>query len=208
MAIHYDIEQNTDEWLSMRVGRVGGSSIGKIMANYGKSFGQPAQDLAVKIAIEQITGERNENGYTNVHMERGHEQEPIARALYEEKFFCDVQRGGFFEEGDDVGVSPDGLVYEDGLIEIKSVIETVHFATVKRGKFDPLYQWQLYLNLKVSGREWIDFVSFCATFPEGKRLFVSRVTREECQEQFGMIDTRIDKFRIAVNDAKSIILSQ
>ena len=80
-------EQNTDEWFELRLGKVTGSSIAKIMANYGKAFGNPAKDLAVDLAVEQLTGKRKENNYSNSHMARGHEEEPIARALYEDKFF-------------------------------------------------------------------------------------------------------------------------
>ena len=69
-----DCQQNTDEWLDMRAGKVTGSAIGKIMANYGKSFGEPAKKLAVDIAVERITGKRiTTNDYKNSHMERGHE---------------------------------------------------------------------------------------------------------------------------------------
>jgi hypothetical protein len=201
----HPVEQNSEEWLQLRTGRIGGSSIGKIMANYGKVFGQPAKDLAVKIALEQITGNRTENGYSNAHMERGHEQEPVARMLYEETYFCDVFPGGYFSSGDMVGVSPDGLVYDDGLIEIKSVIDTVHFSTIKRGRFDPSYQWQLYFNLMVTGREWIDFVSFCSDFPEGKKLFVDRVTKNESEEQFDMIRKRVEEFMVMVSEAREVI---
>jgi len=202
--IFHDIEQNTDEWLDMRVGKVGGSSIGKIMSNFGKAFGSPAHDLAVQIAIEQITGIRQENGYTNEHMQRGHEQEPIARALYEDEFFCTVSNGGFFENGD-IGVSPDGLVDDDGVIEIKSVIPTVHYSNVERGTFDPSYKWQLFFNLQQTGREWIDFVSFCAGFPEGKRLYTYRIFRKDAGVVFSMIDTRMDEFRKLVETKKSVI---
>jgi hypothetical protein len=204
-AIYHDIEQNSDEWFLLRAGRVGGSSIGKIMANYGKAFGQPAKDLAVKIAIEQITGKPIESTYTNGHMERGHEQEPIARALYEETTFCDVSNGGYFSMFSDQGVSPDGLVGEDGLIEIKSVIESVHYATVKRNSFDPSYIWQLYYGLMVTGREWVDFVSFCSNFPEGKRLYIHRVEADNCCKEFNMIDVRFSEFRQLVEEAKTTI---
>lgn len=202
-----DVEQNTDEWMNLRVGRIGGSSIGKIMANYGKSMGQPAKDLAVKIALEQITGRKTDGGYSNGHMERGHEQEPVARMLYEETYFCEVANGGYFISGEDIGVSPDGIV-DDGIIEIKSVIDTVHYATVKRNKFDPSYQWQLYFNLLVTGKKWIDFVSFCADFPEGKRLFVDRVYPEQCSDYFSMIKSRLEEFRSAVEEAKTVILTE
>ena len=202
--IFHDVDQNSDEWLDMRVGKIGGSSIGKIMANYGKAFGDPAHGLAVQVAIGQITGVRQDGGFSNEHMDRGHEQEPIARSLYEQEYFCTVSNGGFFENGD-IGVSPDGLVDDDGVIEIKSVIQTIHFATVKRGKYDPSYKWQLYFNLQQTERDWIDFVSFCATFPEGKRLFVDRIYRDKSQAEFEMIDTRLGEFRRLVDEKKDVI---
>ena len=202
--VFHDVEQQTDQWFQLRCGHIGGSSIGKIMANHGKAFGQPAHDLAVKIAIEQITGNPQESNYTNQHMERGHEQEPIARALYEETFFCRVGNGGFYED-DIYGVSPDGRVDDDGLIEIKSVIYTVHYANIARGSYDPSYKWQLFLELKVSEREWIDFVSFCSTFPEGKRLYTFKLNREECDKEFGLIDERMGQFRELVSEKKRII---
>lgn len=207
LATFHQVEQNTEEWEQLRVGRVGGSSIAKIMANYGKAFGQPAKDLAIRIAIEQLTGIKNDSGYSNGHMERGHEQEPVARALYEDMYFCEVDGGGYFSLGEDEGVSPDGLVYDDGLIEIKSVIETVHFANIKRGCVDPSYAWQVYNELRITGREWNDFVSFCATFPEGKRLFVYRVYAKDCAEKFEMINSRMCEFRELVDQAKQTILA-
>lgn len=199
-----DIRQNCDEWLSMRAGKVGGSSIGKIMANYGKAFGDPAKKLAVNLAIEQMTGEPILSPYSNDHMLRGHEQEPIARALYEDLYFCDVTNGGMFDNGR-TGISPDGLVYDDGIIEIKSVIASVQFATVKRNDIDPSYKWQCYFNLKESGRDWLDYVSFCAEFPEGKRLFVRRINKHDATAQFEQIDTRLDEFWKLVDETKKII---
>ena len=65
-----DVPQNEDEWFDLRVGRVGGSSIGKVMANEGKPFGKPAHDKAVQMALEKIRGRSYESGYTNAHMER------------------------------------------------------------------------------------------------------------------------------------------
>ena len=200
----FDIEQNTEAWLDLRVGNIGGSSIGTIMANFGKPFGDPAHKLAVNIAIERITGKRLGDNYMNEHMQRGHEQEPIARALYEQTNFCEVANGGYFLDGHN-GVSPDGLVYDDGMIEIKSVIAPVHFKTISRDKFDPSYKWQLFFNLKTAGREWIDFVSFCSEFPEGKRLFEDRVYKDGCTETFKMIDERLAEFEDLITDKISTI---
>ena len=198
-----DVEQNTEEWLDLRMGKVGGSSIGKIMANYGKAFGNPAHDVALKIALEKITGQREESGFTNSHTERGHEQEPVARMLYEQKTFSKVTNGGYYDVSEYVGISPDGLVGDAGIIEIKSVIATQHFPTIKRGSFDPKYKWQIYFNLKSSGRKWIDYVQYCSEFPRGKQLFIDRVVA--CDDFFKMIDIRMAEFERLVKDKIKII---
>ena len=176
------------------------------MANYGKAFGEPAKKYAVNIAIEQITGNAISSGYSNEHMERGHEQEPIARMLYEDEYFCDVDNGGFYEDGE-VGCSPDGSVGAGGAIEIKSVIATTHYANVKRGALDPAYKWQCHGNLLFMGREWLDFVSYCADFPEDKQLFIHRITKENSAKEFEMINYRIDEFKDLIASSKELILN-
>ena len=200
-----DVQQNTDEWFALRVGRFGGSTVGKIMANFGKAFGDPAHKEAVRIALEKIKGVQSLNNYQNEHMERGHEQEPIARQLYEDKKFCDVTNGGYFIVDDNVGVSPDGLVGYDGIIEIKSVINTVHFDTVKRNAYDPKYKWQLCFNLKCSCREWIDYVEFCADFPEDKKLFIQRLTPDDFKQEYAMINERVPQFLELIKEKINVI---
>ncbi len=211
-----DIEQNTDEWLQLRAGKVGGSSIGSVMAFHNavyktgprkgepKDLGESAHKLAAKIAIEQITGKPILSTFSNAHMDRGHEQEPIARVLYEDRFFCDVTNGGFYDNGR-TSVSPDGLVYDDGMLEIKSVISSVQLETIKRGGIDPKYKWQCNFELKESGRDWLDYVSFCADFPEGKRLYVHRIHRKEAELNFMAIDRQLKRFWSLVDENKKLI---
>jgi hypothetical protein len=199
-----DIEQNTDEWFQLRSGRLTSSKLGVIMANFGKSFGEPAKKYAVNIAVEQITGNPIASNYSNDHMERGHEQEPVARMLYEEETFCEVSNGGFFSSAF-VGCSPDGLVLDCGAIEIKSVISSVHYANVKRQGVDPAYKWQCIANLMFTGRDWLDFVSYCADFPEDKKLFIHRMHKSKCQNEFVMIKDRIEEFKKLVTESKKII---
>lgn len=201
-----DIAQNTDEWFALRGGRLTSSKLGVVMASYGKAFGEPAKKYAVNIAIEQITGQAIPSDYSNAHMQRGHEQEPIARMMYEDDTFCDVADGGFFMS-EFVGCSPDGLVDNDGVIEIKSVIATTQYATVKRQSLDPSYKWQCIGNLKFTGRDWLDYVSYCADFPEDKQLFIHRLNKESYQEEFKMIDLRIEEFKKLVIQSKEIILN-
>lgn len=197
----HDILQNNDTWLLMRSGKATGSAIAKIMANYGKAFGDPAKKLAANIAVEQLTGKNIRSTYSNDHMQRGHEQEPVARMLYEETYFCDVENGGFFDNGF-TGCSPDGLVDDNGSIEIKSVIASVQYATLKRGAYDPAYKWQLNFNLKETGRDWIDYVSFCQEFPDNRKLIVYRMDKDEQQKEFRMIDDRLAEFERLVDEIK------
>lgn len=176
--VWHDVEQNGDEWLNLRLGKATASQFGTFMANDGAAFGDPAKRYALQLALERITFQRSAYSFRNDDMDRGHAQEPIARALYESETFCPVQGGGFFDCGD-YGDSPDGLIGSDGVLEIKSVIAPVHYATLKRGTFDPSYKWQLVGHLDCTGRDWVDFVSYCADFPEGAQLLIYRVTRDD-----------------------------
>lgn len=202
----HDVDQNGSDWHQLRSGKITGSAIGKAMANYGKAFGEPAKKYAVEIALQQITGKSTGGGYSNEHMERGHEEEPLARMAYEDEYFCDVTNGGFFECGD-LGCSVDGLISTDGVIEIKSAIPSIHYARIARQSFDPAYKWQLVSNLKFTDREWIDFVSYCSDFPEDKRLYVHRSYKADFVEEFKMVDKRIAEFRHLIAKTKATILN-
>jgi hypothetical protein len=204
--IHHDIPQNTDDWLDYRMGKITSSCFGEVMANEGNAFGDPAKDYALQLALVRITGVRYESTFTNSHMERGHEQEPLARMLYEDTFFCDVDNGGWFDCGN-IGCSPDGLVGTDGEIEIKSVTAKVHYANVKRNNIDPTYKWQIYGNLKYTGRQWIDFVSFCDEYPVGKKLFVYRVHRSECDDVFARLERRLADFEMLVQKTMKEVMA-
>lgn len=180
--IWFDLEQNTDLWFGLRLGKATASNFGTIMANYGKAFGDPAKRYALQLALERVTGQKAEFSFKSDDMERGHVQEPVARMLYEDTQFIEVTNGGFFDCGT-YGDSPDGLVGAHGVLEIKSVTAAVHWATVERGSFDPAYRWQLVGHLDCSGREWVDFASYCSDFPEASQLIVYRQDRDDFKEE-------------------------
>lgn len=189
----HNVEQNTDAWTALRCGKVTASNFGCFMANEGKAFGDPAKRYALQVALELATGKKAEVGFSNDHTERGHEQEPIARMLYEQEHFTTVSNGGFFECGN-YGDSPDGLVDGDGVIEIKSVIAPTHYATMRRGNFDPSYRWQLVGHLDCSGRDWVDFISYCSEFPQHNQLLVYRLRRDECADELARLAARRSEF--------------
>lgn len=198
----HDVEQNTDAWYELRLGKATASNFACFMANYGKAFGDPAIRYALKIALERSTGRRAEYSFSNEHMERGHEHEPVARMLYEEENFVDVLNGGFFDCGD-YGDSPDGLIGTDGVVEIKSVIAPTHYATLRRGSFDPSYRWQLVGHLECTGRQWVDFVSYCADFPEPLQLITHRLHRDDCADEISKLQERRESFLKLVNETFS-----
>lgn len=201
----HDVQQNSDTWLALRGGKPTSSKLAVIMAHYGKPFGEPAKKYAVDIAIEQITGVPVSGGYSNDHMERGHEEEPLARMLYEEETFSTVTNGGFFDHGF-FGCSPDGLVSADGAIEVKAAIPSIHYERVRSQSYDSAYKWQLIGNMKFTERGWIDFVSYCGSFPEGKKLYLHRLFICDFQKESLMIDERLEQFLDLVATTKQSIL--
>lgn len=205
MMRFHDVEQNTDEWFQLRLGKATASNFACFMANDGKAFGEPAKRYALQLALEIATGRKAEYSFTNEHMERGHGQEPVARMLYEERTFTDVSNGGFFCWGR-WGDSPDGLP-ADGVVEIKSVIAATHFDTLKRGSFDPAYRWQLVGHLDCTGRDWVDFVSYCSDFPESQQLAVYRLTREQAAEDIKRLQARREQFIELVDQTLSQLRS-
>jgi len=206
IAKWHDVEQNSDEWENLRLGKITSSNFDIIMANYGKAFGESAKKYALKLALERIKNCKSEYNFSNAHMKRGHEQEPIARMLYEDLYFTEVTNGGFFDCGF-YGDSPDGLVGDDGFIEIKSVVDTTHYANIKRGTIDPSYKWQVIGHLDCTGREWCDFISYCADFPENTQILVYRMHRHQVEQEIKMLRERREKFNKYVEQIKQQILS-
>ena len=201
----HNVQQNSEAWEALRVGKVTNSYAPTFMANLGKAFGEPAKDYALTIALEQLNGRKSVNaGFSNSQMDRGHEQEPLARMLYQEETFSIVTNGGFFCWGSH-GDSPDGLVSTQGAVEIKSVIAKVHYATIQRGKFDPAYKWQLIGHLDCTQRDWVDFVSYCADFPDGTQLFIDRLNRDDYAEEIKALRERRAELLSLVETIKSNI---
>ncbi|HBP4578260.1 TPA: YqaJ viral recombinase family protein [Pseudomonas aeruginosa] len=189
----HDVPQNSDVWEALRIGKATASSFGTFMANEGKAFGEPAKKYALQIALERATGVKASFSFSNDHTERGHEQEPVARMLYEDENFVEVSNGGFFD-WELYGDSPDGLVMEDGVVEIKSVTAAVHYATMRRESFDPAYRWQLIGHLDCTGRAWVDFISYCSEFPPASQLIVHRLHRSECADEIQRLRDRREAF--------------
>lgn len=198
----HDIEQNTDEWLNLRVGKITASNFDRICANMGKSFGKGAKDYAKKKALELVTKKIDEHSFSSPYFQRGHDLEPLAVEHYEFETFNTVSNGGFFENGT-YGDSPDGLVGEHGVIEVKSVIPNVHWNRIEKGGYNTSYKWQIQGHLLMTGRDWCDFISYCPEFAQGKELHVHRVYPDDTMQE--QLKDRLIDFKKLVDQYVKII---
>ncbi len=187
-----DVEQNTDEWFDLRMKKATSSKFAVIMAHEGKAFGEPALRYAEQVALEIVTGYKEEGtGYKSKDMENGHIWEPVAIENYETETFLAVTKGGFnVSSCERFGDSPDGNVGEKGCVEVKTVVRTTQMKRLKKGGIDTGYKWQICGHIWLGEKEWCDFISFCPTMPENKKLFIHRVHRDE--DMIKRLETRLN----------------
>lgn len=193
------LRQGTDEWRQARIGSLGASRIADILAKTKNGFSASRSNLLAELVSERLTGIAAQS-YTNSFMEWGLEQETYARGLYEITKDTLVDQVGLIVHPTIIGThaSPDGLVGEDGLIEIKSPMTATHIATLLSGvapsKYIPQMQWQM----ACTGRKWCDFCSYDPRLSDKLKLFVVRVERDD--EKIAEMETEVRKFLAEVED--------
>lgn len=180
------IPQGSHEWFMARCGRVTASDVDKVMAflKRGEKKGGDTEARAgykATIVGEILTGEPNMDGYVTSFMSDGVENEPYARAAYEVSQDVSVDTVGFIIHPniDRSGASPDGLVGNNGGVEVKCPKTKNHIAYMLAGELPEEYEPQVMFNIACAGREWWDFVSFDARLPLRHQLFIKRVYRNE-----------------------------
>jgi putative phage-type endonuclease len=192
--IYYNIEQGSEAWHSIRCGRVTGTRFKSLVA--GESTAT-YKDLVTNITCEILTGKQEET-YSNANMEHGVETELIARAEYESLFEVEVKQIGFITPDEDhkyaewIGISPDGLLPEDGLLEIKAPLMRTHFEYIEANKFPTEYRYQVQGQLFVTGFKYCHFMSFV----EGMKPFIITVYPDP--ELFKEFERRLDALIIHV----------
>ena len=161
------IEQGSQEWFSARLGKVTASRVADIMAKTKSGYSTSRKNLLMELLCQRLTG-RREEGYTNAAMQRGTDLEPIARGRYEIENDVLVMETGLVDHPtiDCFAASPDGLVNDDGLLEIKCTNTAQHVEFLRTGKIDGGYQTQMLAQMLCTGRKWCDFVSFDDRMPE------------------------------------------
>lgn len=175
------IEQRSEDWFAARLGKVTASKVKDVMAKgRGGAPSATRQNYMMQLLCERLTGKREE-GFTSAAMQRGTDLEPIARSAYEvDKGVMTVETGLILHpkiEG--FGASPDGLVGNRGMLEIKSPNTATHVATLQSGRHDPQYEWQMLAQMACADRDWVDFVSFDDRLPEELQYACFRFHRDE-----------------------------
>lgn len=174
MQIFRDLEQGSVEWHFARAGVPTASEFSTVMAS-GRGGGESKtrRTYMLKLAGEILTGEPSE-GFSNAHMERGHALEPEARSLYAFTADAEPEQVGFIRNGPK-GCSPDSLIGDAGMLEIKTKLPHLLLDCLIRDEFPADHKAQCQGALWVAEREWIDIAVYWPKLP----LFIKRAYRDE-----------------------------
>jgi putative phage-type endonuclease len=173
------IEQGTEAWHQLRLGKVTASRVADIMAKTKTGVSASRGNYLIELALQRVTG-TIEPTYINEAMQRGTEEEPRARIAYEVHTNTFVDQVAFIDHPtiEWFGASPDGLIDTNGMVEIKNPNSSTHWATIKADEIPSKYYIQMMAQLSCTGREWNDYVSFDSRFPERSQLYIKRLYRD------------------------------
>lgn len=173
-------EQGTAAWKAERAGKVTASRIADVMAKTKSGPSASRANYLAQLVAERLTGEPTE-GYTSAAMAHGTATEPEARDAYAFARDADVAQIGFIPHPsiEMTGASPDGLVGDDGLVEIKCPNTATAIDTLMGGSVERKYLLQMQWQMACTGRKWCDFVSYDPRLPASMSLFIKRVERDD-----------------------------
>lgn len=173
------IVQGSPEWFAARCGRVTASRVADVVAKIKTGWGASRANYAAELIAERLTG-CTAPSFTNGAMQWGTDTEPHARAVYAARNGVIVTEVGFVDHPEIAmsGASPDGLIGDDGLLEIKCPNTATHLDTLLSATVPGKYMIQMQWQMACTGRAWCDFASFDPRLPESMSLFVSRVERD------------------------------
>lgn len=196
-----DISQGSEAWKLLKVGKVSASRMADLLAKTKSGASASRAKYMAQLLCERMTGQPTEF-FTTAAMQRGTEIEPVARAAYEAENLTSVEQVAWVEHPTIpmAGCSPDGLVGEHGLIEIKCKEIHNHLDSILNDKIDPDHQTQMMWQMACTGRQWCDYVCFDDRAPEGLQLFVKRLERND-----ELIQKMEDEVRTFLKDLESMI---
>lgn len=174
-----DVPQGSPEWLQARSGRLTGSCAADMLAEIKKGEAAARRNLRVRLVVERLTGQPQEDGFVSFDMQRGKDLEPEAFRAYEMESGEVALRYGFLAHRDlSVGFSPDGIVGDfEGLLELKCPKSATHLSYLRGGGLPAEYRPQILHGMWVTGAQWCDFCSFDPRFTPELQLFRVRIER-------------------------------
>lgn len=198
------IPQGTDEWRAARLGKLTASRLHEALAKTRNGWGASRNNLMATLVVERLTG-APQDSFMNAAMQHGINTEPDARRAYAFYGDVDVVEVGFIDHPtiSMSGASPDGLVGDEGLVEIKCPSSGIHLETLLGASVDRRYSMQMMWQMACTGRAWCDFVSFDPRMPEDMQLHVVRVHRND--ELITELEREARAF-LAEVDAKALAL--
>ena len=187
------MEQRTDEWFEARLGKVTASRIYDVLSKTKSGYSATRKNYMAQLICERLTGNREES-FKTAAMQRGNDIEPKARARYMLETGELVEETGFINHPtiDMSGASPDGLVGEDGLIEIKCPNTATHLEFLRTKTPKPEYLLQMLWQMACTGRKWCDFVSYDDRLKEHLSFQMVRINRDD--ERIKEIEEEVQKF--------------
>lgn len=187
------MEQRTEEWFAARLGKVTASKVADVMARTKSGYGAARKNYMMELLCQRLTGTREE-GFTTAAMQRGNDLEPIARSAYEADTGLMVFETGLCDHPiiEGFAASPDGIVGDNGLLEIKCPNTATHIAFMETLIPDKKYQWQMLAQMACSGRDWCDFVSFDDRLPEPLQYVKVRFLRDE--HKIKLMEEEVESF--------------
>lgn len=196
------LEQRSDAWFAIRLGKVTASCISKVMTKTKSGYSADRDNYAAQLLSERFTGRPYES-FTNGAMQWGVDTEAQARDAYSEHALCIVTETGFADHPaiPMAGASPDGLIGDDGLVEIKCPNTATHIRTLRGAPIDRKYVLQMQFQMACTGREWCDFASFDPRLHPRMQLHVRRVPRDA--ELITEIEAEVVKFLAEIDEAFS-----
>lgn len=194
------IIQGSPEWHALRVGKVTASRVADVVAKTKTGWGASRANYMAELIAERLTGSPAPS-FQNDAMRWGVECEPDARVAYEFRTDAGVEEIGFVDHPSIpmTGASPDGLIGDTGLLELKCPNTSTHIDTLLGGTVPAKYITQMQWQMACTNRLWCDFASYDPRLPESMRLFVQRVPRDD--KLIGDLETLVAEF-LAELDAK------
>lgn len=172
-------EQRSPEWFEARLGRATASKFADIMATTRNGYSMKRNNYATELALERLTGQQLET-YTSAPMQWGIENEDTASLMYSLKTGNEVEQTSLWVHDELMaGASPDGLVGDDGVIEIKCPNSATHLNTLVTGKIPSQYIAQVQGQMWITGRKWCDFISYDPRMPENAQMIIVHVKRDD-----------------------------